>query len=125
MGPSWRLGRGGEFELLLRSRRPEQDELTVDRGGRTTLVGGAAGVLGGGLVASMTRNVLVLLLVLALAAPAGADLCTANVGGSPVACNIRKPDAWRCPRGARHSGPSRSSARRTSSCTAPPRPTTP
>jgi len=64
----------------------------VDRGGRTTLVGGAAGVLGGGLVASMTRNVLVLLLVLALAAPAGADLCTANVGGSPVACKIRKPE---------------------------------
>ena len=50
----------------------------MDPGGRTTLVGGAAGVLGGGLVASMTRNALVLLLVLALAAPAGADLCTAN-----------------------------------------------
>src|SRR5439155_1692421 len=40
----------------------------------------------------MTRNALVLLLVLALAAPAGADLCTANVGGSPVACKIRKPE---------------------------------
>ena len=59
---------GGEFELLLRSRRAEQDELTVDPGGRTTLVGGSAAVLGGGLVASMTRNALVLLLVLALAA---------------------------------------------------------
>ena len=40
----------------------------MDPGGRTTLVGGAAAVLGGGLVASMTRNALVLLLVLALAA---------------------------------------------------------
>src|SRR5437773_4143288 len=83
MGPSWRLGRAASSNFYCEADEQNKTSRTrrADRGpgeGRTTLVGGAAAVLGGGLVASMTRNALVLLLVLALAAPAGADLCTAN-----------------------------------------------